>query len=138
MATVDEIRGDAGDVSEEISRGVKLSWGTGALGVAILMNAVAMFVLFYMVGILKIEPALAGALIFVSKIFDVLTDPIIGGWSDRLNTRRSRRRPFLFVGAFVASISLAIQLQGIYSSRCWFTHWVIHSSTFLTWQCLRR
>jgi len=92
MATVDEIRGDAGDVSEEISRGVKLSWGTGALGVAILMNAVAMFVLFYMVGILKIEPALAGALIFVSKIFDVLTDPIIGGWSDRLNTRRSRRR----------------------------------------------
>lgn len=108
MATVDEIRGDAGDVSEEISRGVKLSWGTGALGVAILMNAVAMFVLFYMVGILKIEPALAGALIFVSKIFDVLTDPIIGGWSDRLNTRRSRRRPFLFVGAFVASISFAM------------------------------
>lgn len=70
--------------TDDIPRGVKISWGAGALGVAILMNAVAFLVLFYMVSVLKIEPALAGVLIFLTKIFDVITDPIVGGWSDRL------------------------------------------------------
>ena len=108
MTTADQV--DAGEAApaDDIPRGVKLSWGAGALGVAILMNAVAFLVLFYMVSILKIEPALAGALIFITKIFDVITDPIVGGWSDRLKTAGSRRRPFLLVGAFVAPISFAM------------------------------
>lgn len=108
MTTADQVGAGAATPADEISRGVKLSWGTGALGVAILMNAVAFLVLFYMVSVLKIEPALAGALIFITKIFDVITDPIVGGWSDRLKSAGSRRRPFLLVGAFVAPISFAM------------------------------
>lgn len=108
MTTAAEANGGAIAPADEISKGIKLSWGFGALGVAILMNAVSVLVLFYMVGVLKIEPALAGTLIFLTKIFDVFTDPIIGGWSDRLKTSSSRRRPFLLVGAFIASISFAM------------------------------
>ena len=108
MTTADQVGAGEATPADDIPRSVKLSWGTGALGVAILMNAVAFLVLFYMVSILKIEPALAGALIFITKIFDVITDPIVGGWSDRLKTAGSRRRPFLLVGAFVAPISFAM------------------------------
>lgn len=90
---------------EGISTGIKLSWGSGALGVAILMNTVAFFALFYMVGVLKIEPALAGTLIFVTKLFDVVTDPLVGNWSDRLKRPGSRRRPFMLVGAIISPLS---------------------------------
>ncbi|MFT7288569.1 MAG: GPH family glycoside/pentoside/hexuronide:cation symporter [Halieaceae bacterium] len=84
---------------------VKFAWGSGALGVAVLMNTVAFFGLYYMVGVLKIEPALAGTLIFVTKLFDVITDPLVGSWSDRLTRVGSRRRPFLLVGAIVSPLA---------------------------------
>lgn len=109
MTTIDstqELSSSTGATA--IPRTIKLSWGTGALGVAVLMNSVAFLALYYMVGVLKIEPALAGALIFLTKIFDVITDPIVGGWSDRIKSASSRRRPFLLVGAFVSSISFVM------------------------------
>ena len=95
-------------VSGSIPKSLKVTWGTGALGISILLNTVASLALFYMVGILKIEPALAGVLIFVTKLFDLATDPFVGGWSDRLSTGKSRRRPFLLAGAVVAPISFAL------------------------------
>lgn len=91
--------------SLQIPRAIKVSWSLGALGVAVLMNTVAFFALYYMVGVLKIEPALAGTLIFVTKLFDVITDPLVGNWSDRLKREGSRRRPFMLVGAFVSPIA---------------------------------
>lgn len=108
MTSVDQVDLTEEAPAKDIRRGVKLAWGAGALGVAILMNAVAFLILFYMVSVLKIEPALAGALIFITKIFDVITDPIVGGWSDRFKTAGSRRRPFLLVGAIIAPVSFAL------------------------------
>jgi GPH family glycoside/pentoside/hexuronide:cation symporter len=87
---------------------IKLAWGTGALGVAVLINGISMLVLFYMVGVLKIEPALAGAVIFTSKILDVLSDPVVGYWSDRIRSPIGRRRPFLVWGAVISAASLAL------------------------------
>lgn len=91
-----------------IPRGVKYSWGAGALGVAILMNSIGGLILFYMVTVLRISPALAGTLIFVSKLIGVVTDPVVGTWSDRFRTAGSRRRPFLLYGAALCAGSFAL------------------------------
>ena len=85
--------------------GIKICWSLGALGVAFMMNTVAFFALFYMISVLKIEPAIAGVVVFLPKIFDAVTDPIVGTWSDRIKTGKSRRRPFLLIGAFMSAIS---------------------------------
>lgn len=84
---------------------LKVLWSSGALGVAFMMNTVAGFALVYMVTVLKIEPAIAGFIAFFPKIFDAFTDPIVGGWSDRLAVKGSRRRPFLLWGAVLSSLS---------------------------------
>lgn len=88
-----------------IPLGIKLSWSLGALGVAFMMNTVAFLALFYMVSVLKIEPAIASLVIFLPKLFDAVTDPIVGTWSDRISTGKSRRRPFLFGGAVLSALS---------------------------------
>lgn len=93
---------------EVIPRNIKYSWGAGALGVAILMNSIGGLILFYMVSVLKIDPALAGTLIFVSKLLGVVTDPVVGTWSDRFQTPGSRRRPFLLYGAALCAGSYAL------------------------------
>lgn len=82
---------------------LKATWGVGALGVAVLMNGIATLALFYMTSVLGMDPALAGTLIFASKMFDVVTDPLVGAWSDRTRSPRGRRRPFLAAGAAVSA-----------------------------------
>ena len=88
-----------------IPQRIKVLWSSGALGVYFMMNTVAGFALVYMVTILKIEPAVAGLIAFFPKIFDAFTDPLVGGWSDRLAVKGSRRRPFLLWGAVLSSLS---------------------------------
>ncbi|MFC6197685.1 MFS transporter [Ponticaulis profundi] len=92
----------------EVSKKIKIGWATGALGVAILMNSIGMLALFYMVSVLKINPMLAGTLIFVTKIFDVISDPVVGRWSDSIRSDKSRRRPFLLVGAVLSGLSFIL------------------------------
>ena len=42
-----------------IPQSIRVSWGAGALGVALLMNAIGILALFYLVNVLGMEPALA-------------------------------------------------------------------------------
>ena len=56
---------------------------------------------------LAISAGIAGAALFFPRIFDVITDPIMGLISDRTKSRWGRRRPFFIVGAVVTGIALA-------------------------------
>lgn len=42
-----------------------------------------------------------GVALFVPRVIDVLTDPVMGVISDRTRTRFGRRRPYIFVGALL-------------------------------------
>jgi len=87
---------------------LKIAWGTGALGAAVLMNSVTILILYYLVSVVRLDPGLAGTLVFVSKLFDVATDPLMGIISDRARFRAGRRRPFLVTGAFLSAVSFAM------------------------------
>ncbi|MBM3488137.1 MAG: MFS transporter [Alphaproteobacteria bacterium] len=53
--------------------------------------------------------AATGAALFVARLTDVVTDPVIGIASDRIATRWGRRKPWIAIGAPIAAIAL-IQL----------------------------
>ena len=91
-----------------IPQGIRVSWGAGALGVALLMNAIGILALFYMVNVLGMEPALAGTLYFLTKLLDIVSDPVVGSWSDRIKSPAGRRRPFMLAGAFVSACSFVL------------------------------
>ncbi len=84
---------------------IKAMWATGAFGVAILMNGISALALFYFVSVLQIPAAIAGFLIFLSKIYDAVSDPLTGVLSDKTGGEGGRRRPWLFWGAWVSAIS---------------------------------
>ncbi|MCB2106424.1 MAG: MFS transporter [Rhodobacteraceae bacterium] len=86
----------------ELDRFQQLGWAAGAMGTGMMIGAVSSYSLFIMTNLLGIGAALAGALIGVSKFFDVIIDPIIGRISDRADTRWGRRRPFLLAGLCIA------------------------------------
>ncbi|MEM7701977.1 MAG: MFS transporter [Pseudomonadota bacterium] len=107
--TADTMPGAASAAPEDkLPVALKLGWATGAFGIALLMNGIAGVLLLFAVSMLGIDPWLAGAIITVSKLFDAVTDPIVGMWSDRLRSAKGRRRPFLTWGAVLSAASFAI------------------------------
>jgi GPH family glycoside/pentoside/hexuronide:cation symporter len=85
---------------------LRIGWGIGSLGGTALINAVTFLALFYLTLVLGMSPAVAGTLLFVTKCYDIVTDPMMGIVSDRCETRWGRRRPFLFMASFISAGSI--------------------------------
>ena len=97
-----------GKISHFIPNPINLSWGVGSLGTITMLNSVTSLYLFFLVGVLQMEPALAGALIFASKLVDVVSDPVMGWISDQTRTRWGRRRPYMFGASFLCGASMVL------------------------------
>lgn len=89
-----------------LSKAICLSFGIGTVGVSVMSNAVTVYFPALMSTVLGISPAIAGAMLMGSKIYDMFADVIIGGASDRHQSSRGRRRPFLLAGALTSFVSL--------------------------------
>ena len=102
----DASRRGTSDANEKLPTLLKAGWGLGSVGTQVVLFSQALLLLYYFTVILKIEPALAGSILFGAKLFDAVLAPIVGGWSDRTDTRWGRRRPFLFAGAILCAAGL--------------------------------
>ena len=110
----------AGEI-HELPVPLKLGWATGAFGIALLMNGIAGLILLFAISILQVDPWLAGVVIFAAKLFDVVTDPLVGVWSDKHQSPRGRRRPFLFWGSLLCAASFALIFTAPMLSSQYFT-----------------
>ncbi|MCU0759633.1 MAG: MFS transporter [Steroidobacteraceae bacterium] len=90
---------------------LRAGWGVGGLGSYTILSTSSLLLLFFMTTALGIEPAVAGAIMFVSKIYDMALNPVVGTLSDRTRSRWGRRRPYILVGAALASTALVLMFN---------------------------
>ena len=96
-------------------------WSLGTLAMSSLLNTQTAMLMVYLISAVGIAPAVAGSLVFISKIYDGVTDPLMGIISDRTNSRWGRRRPYLLAGGIMAALSVI----GLFS---------VHTVTFVPTQ----
>jgi len=65
------------------------------LPVSMAMLPILVFIPKYYTGEMGVSLALAANIILIARIFDVITDPLVGYLSDRTHTRWGRRRPWM-------------------------------------------
>ncbi|HET9906291.1 MAG TPA: MFS transporter [Anaerolineales bacterium] len=87
---------------------VKLLYGSGDWGIASIGIMRSIFYAIYLTDVVGLEPRIASFGAIVGIIWDAINDPIIGTFSDRLNTRWGRRRPFLLWFAIPFALSFVI------------------------------
>jgi len=83
-----------------LSKWTMLGWAAGSHGSFIMIGILSFFLLNYMTDNLGISISLAGQIIFLARMYDLITDPIMGTISDKTQTSIGRRRPYLLLGAF--------------------------------------
>lgn len=88
----------------------KAAFGAGHLVNNLLPGALGVFS-FFLITAFGIEPAIAGLLAAIPRFFDALSDPIMGFITDNTSSRWGRRRPYIFLGAILASILFIVQWQ---------------------------
>lgn len=102
-----------------------IGWGIGSLGIALLYNTTSMLMLRYLVDYIGIAAGLASTLIAVSKVYDTVTDPVMGVITDRTRSRMGRRRPWLFLGAILSALALPILFMDVSFTGTALVVWVL-------------
>lgn len=82
-----------------------LGFAIGDLGGNLYFSIIGFILIFYLTESLGISGTLAGSVMMIGKFWDAITDPIVSSLSDRSKSRFGRRRPFIFFGALLLSIS---------------------------------
>ncbi len=94
--------------SKTLSMGCTIGYGIGAIGEGIGYNVFFSFFSFFLTTVAGIPPAIAGVISSVAVLWDAVTDPIIGSWSDTTRNPKGRRRPFIMVGSVLFGVSIAL------------------------------
>jgi GPH family glycoside/pentoside/hexuronide:cation symporter len=93
---------------ERLSLKVKLGFGVCDLGGNLFFTVVAFLLLNYLTDTVGISAGIAGAIIMIGKIWDAVTDPVVGYISDNTRTRWGRRRPYIFWGSFPLFLAMMV------------------------------
>ena len=90
---------------QKITTKNEVSWAVGSIATGAVTNAIAIFALFYLTSHVGLEAGIAGVLIFTTKLYDAISDPIMGRISDNWQGAKGRRSPFLCWGALILGVS---------------------------------
>ena len=89
----------------------RLLYSSGIVSHALKEAAMGVFVLLYYKQVLGLSGTLTGLAIGISIIWDGISDPLIGAWSDRLRSRIGRRHP-LMIAAVIPMAAGFVMLYG--------------------------
>ncbi|MBU0934213.1 MAG: MFS transporter [Spirochaetes bacterium] len=92
----------------QMRRGEKLifAWGDFFGGGA--QALISVLYLVFLTDVIGLEPAIAALAIMISKVWDAVSDPLMGIISDNTRTRFGRRRPYILGGGFLVIIAFAL------------------------------
>ena len=89
----------------KLSFGVKAAYGFGSVAYGVKNNGFDYFLLLFYSQVIGLDARLVGIAITTALVFDAISDPIIGYWSDNVRSKMGRRHPFMYVSALPVALS---------------------------------
>lgn len=97
--------------SGDLPATVRYGYGVAAFANTIANASVLIFLLKFLVDGAGLNPALAGGVLLVAKVWDAAIDPLIGRLTDRTRTRWGVRRPWIAGSALPLAVAFALLWQ---------------------------
>src|SRR6478752_1921260 len=99
-------------MSQPLPMRVRAGYGLGSVATGTFGTVPGLMLLPYLTDTLGIAAAVAGAIVFLPKAWDVVLNPIAGRISDRSTDPRGRRRPFLLKAGLSLAVLFALLFAG--------------------------
>ena len=93
---------------ERVSRGVLLAYAPPVAGLGVCLFFIQFYFLKFATDVLLIAPAATGLLFGLARVWDAVSDPLAGYWSDRTRTRWGRRRPWMVAALPLLALSFTL------------------------------
>ena len=111
--------------NETISVVNLIDYNVPTIGVGFMFFLVSLYLMKFATDILLISPVMMGFIFGLSRIWDAITDPLVGYLSDRANFSMGRRRPWMIVSApFICFSFLTIWYQPVELSDEFASLWI--------------
>jgi len=88
----------------------KVSYGVGGATHMLMSNGMGQMTVIYTM-IFGVDPLIVGAVLFWPRMWDGITDLIMGHISDNTRTRWGRRRPYIFIGGIITALVFPLMLN---------------------------
>jgi GPH family glycoside/pentoside/hexuronide:cation symporter len=85
-----------------------LAYSAPPLGLGFMFFLVSLYLMKYSTDVLLISPAAMGLIFGLSRIWDAISDPIAGYFSDRTHSRLGRRRPWMLAAILPIAASYVL------------------------------
>lgn len=95
---------DRGPSPRRLPFATLLTFSAPMVGIGFMGMFTGMYLMKFSTDVLGIAPAAMGMIFFVSRIWDAVSDPLVGFLSDRTRTHLGRRRPWMLAGALPVGI----------------------------------
>jgi GPH family glycoside/pentoside/hexuronide:cation symporter len=93
---------------QKLSIKVKVGYGVCDLGGNLFFTVVAFILLNYLTDTVGLAAGLAGIVVMIGKVWDAVTDPMVGYLSDHTKSRWGRRRPFILIGSLPLFLTMIL------------------------------
>jgi len=113
----------------------KIAYSAPAYALAVIGIPVYVYIPKFYTDVVGINVILLGYILFSVRIFDAVTDPVLGYLSDRTVTKFGRRRPYIAVGSFLVVAAMFLLFNPPHTSPSLETIWfgVFIYALFLFW-----
>lgn len=105
--------------------GQKAAFGAGHFVLNLLPGVLGVYLQVFILTAFGMDPVWAGLLGGLPRIFDALTDPVMGFISDNTKSRWGRRRPYIFSGAIISGILFILMWQLDENASMTFNFWYV-------------
>lgn len=91
-----------------LERSTILTYSLPILGVGFISMPFSIWLMKFSTDVLLIAPAAMGSLLMLARVWDAISDPLAGYFSDRSNARRGRRRSWMLASAVPAALAVTM------------------------------
>jgi glycoside/pentoside/hexuronide:cation symporter, GPH family len=92
---------------DRVAHTKKLAYGSGMISYGLMVNSYFQLVNPIFNIALGMNPAVIGMITAVSRLWDAVTDPVMGKISDNTRSRFGRRRPWILIGSLFTAVAFA-------------------------------
>ena len=112
----------------------RLSYGLGGAVYAVKEAAYIMFVLLFYTQVLGLSGTATGIALSLSLVWDAVSDPMVGSWSDRYKSRWGRRHPFMLYSTIplgLGFVALFAPPEFVLGSQLGLAGWLLACSLWI-------